>query len=158
MAFCNRSRSDSKAARYRSKKTPMANFLDRRLIFRSHHSECDIENCIIYRQSVLLLRYTQVARILIQEIAPTPFPTRTQDDVFCFFPIVEGVVKGCGPFSPKEKAGMRGYINQSVSFSDSLTPTLSRGERGLLRHPPQGEGTKPFATLSSRGRVRIGVL
>ena len=35
---------------------------------------------------------------------------------------------------------MRGVKNQSVSFSDPLTPALSQGERELLRHPPQGEG------------------
>jgi len=52
----------------------------------------------------------------------------------------EGVAKGCDPFSLREKAGMRGYKNQSVSFSDPLTLTLSRGERGLLQHPPEGEG------------------
>jgi len=40
---------------------------------------------------------------------------------------------------------MRGYKNQSVSFSDSLTLTLSRGERGLLQHPPPGEGEGAFA-------------
>jgi len=75
---------------------------------------------------------------------------------------MEGVVKGCNPFSLRdayrdvsgraahgavaEKAGMRGCKNQSVSFSDPLSLTLSRGERGLLRHPPEGKGT--FATPS----------
>jgi len=44
---------------------------------------------------------------------------------------------------------MRGHKNQSVSFSDPLTLTLSRGERGLLQHPPAGEGT---FTTPSRGR------
>ncbi len=77
----------------------------------------------------------------------------------------EGVAKGCDPFSLRddsrdgggrtkfgtrvEKAGVRGYKNQSISFSDPLTLTLSRGERittpsrgerGLLQHPPGGRG------------------
>ena len=30
---------------------------------------------------------------------------------------------------------MRGRYNQSVSLFNSLTPTLSQGERGLLQHP-----------------------
>ena len=69
-----------------------------------------------------------------------------------FLPPVEGAAKGCSPFSLRdkvnrrqaregplgEKAGMREYINQNVSFSDPLTLTLSRRERGLLRHPPVG--------------------
>jgi len=59
---------------------------------------------------------------------------------------VEGVAKACDPFSLREKVGMRGHKNQSVSFSDSLTLTLSRRERGLLQHPPEGEGT--FTTPS----------
>jgi hypothetical protein len=43
-----------------------------------------------------------------------------------------------------EKVGMRGYKNQSVRFSDplTLTLTLTRRERGLLRHPPAGEREK----------------
>ena len=36
----------------------------------------------------------------------------------------------------RERAGMRGEYNQSVSFLNSLTPTLSQRERGLLQHPP----------------------
>jgi DNA-directed RNA polymerase subunit H (RpoH/RPB5) len=39
-------------------------------------------------------------------------------------------------FSLLEKAGMREHKNPSVSSSDPLTLTLSRGEMGLLRHPP----------------------
>ena len=40
---------------------------------------------------------------------------------------------------------MRGYKNQSISFSDPLSLTLSRGERGLLQHPPEGEGVNGTA-------------
>jgi hypothetical protein len=75
----------------------------------------------------------------------------------------EGVAKGCSPFSLRdayrdvsgraahgavaEKAGMREYKNQSVSFSDPLTLTLSRRERGLLQHPPAGEGVNGTAVV-----------
>jgi hypothetical protein len=50
----------------------------------------------------------------------------------------EGVAKGCDPFSLREKAGMRGYKNQSVSFSDPLTLTLSRGGEGTFATPSGG--------------------
>ena len=34
---------------------------------------------------------------------------------------------------------MRGNIIKALAFLNSLTPTLSQGERGLLQHPSQGE-------------------
>ena len=45
------------------------------------------------------------------------------------------------PFSLREKARMRGSnkINRFIAI-DHLTLTLSCKERGLLRHPPGGEG------------------
>jgi len=53
----------------------------------------------------------------------------------------EGVAKGSYTFSLREKAGMRGgNKNKALAFIISLTPTLSQRERGLLQHPPQGEG------------------
>jgi hypothetical protein len=55
-------------------------------------------------------------------------------------PHEEGVVKACNPFSLREKAGMRVHKNQSVSFSDPLSLTLS------LTLSRWGEGT--FATPS----------
>jgi hypothetical protein len=55
---------------------------------------------------------------------------------------------------------MRVYKNQSVSFSDPLTLTLSRGERGLLRHPPGGEGItsirEPPGFMSSMASIQPG--
>ena len=42
---------------------------------------------------------------------------------------------------------MRGNIIKALAFINSLTPTLSQGERGLLQHPPQGEGLGEGAIL-----------
>jgi len=40
----------------------------------------------------------------------------------------------CGySFSLREKARMRGYIKQCVTYLDPLTPALSLRERGLTR-------------------------
>jgi hypothetical protein len=36
------------------------------------------------------------------------------------------------PFSPREKARMRGYEIKQLSLFDPLSPTLSRRERGLM--------------------------
>jgi len=52
----------------------------------------------------------------------------------------EGVAKGCSPFSLREKVGMRAYKNQSVSFSDPLTLTLSREGEGTFPTPSGGRG------------------
>ena len=44
---------------------------------------------------------------------------------------------------------MRGCKNQSVSFSDPLTLTLSRGERELLQRAPEGEGISEAEVIGS---------
>ena len=39
----------------------------------------------------------------------------------------------------------------AVILFDSLSLTLSRGERGLLRHPPEGQGESPSGERGSSG-------
>ena len=46
-----------------------------------------------------------------------------------------------------------GIQNQAVTLFDPLSLTLSRGERGLLRHPPAGEGVNGTA-VNQYGYVR----
>jgi hypothetical protein len=53
---------------------------------------------------------------------------------FSAFAVVEGLEKrfSCVPSCHREKERMRGSENQSVSFSNPLTPTRSRRERGSV--------------------------